>query len=86
VPDWSLDQSDLEREEFGAWSVRFSVLVIYNAASGTQVEFKAHSGMLAIRSVTVDTLGTIGRILLTAWRRLMVHLQQEMIDLMNQRP
>jgi hypothetical protein len=56
VSDWSLDLSGLGHSEKVSCSVRFDILEIYNAASGTQAEFKVRPRTLAIRGVILDAV------------------------------
>lgn len=59
VPDWSMDLNDMDEREIGSWSIRCSILDIYDAAQGTTVEYEASPGILRIRGSIVDTVKTI---------------------------
>jgi hypothetical protein len=57
VPDWSLKiGEDLGNIEWESWSMRCRLLENYDAAAGTQADFKIHPGVLAIRGVIFDAV------------------------------
>jgi hypothetical protein len=59
VPDWLLNLGNEEDLEMGSWSMRCSILAIYDTTSGTPVQFEACPGILTVRGVTVDTVEII---------------------------
>jgi hypothetical protein len=61
VPDWTIGLSTIHSDDFDPeyWSQRPSLLDLYNACNGSEVDFKAEPGVLSIRGILFDTVQNI---------------------------
>jgi hypothetical protein len=61
VPDWTMGLSKIDSDDFVPeyWFQRPSLLDLYNACNGNEVEFKAEPGVLSIRGIVFDTVQSI---------------------------